>query len=133
MAPSDHADLPSFIDVMLDIMYTHEGVGLAAPQAGRNIRVVVVDASAGEDKQALRVMVNPVVVQSSSEQDVRPEGCLSLPGRVYNVKRPVSVKVRYLDRGLTQVEATLSDMEARIFLHELDHLSGVLISDVGTR
>lgn len=133
MVPSDHAELPSFIATMLDVMYSHEGVGLAAPQAGRNVRVILVDASAGANKKALRVMVNPVVLTASTEHDVRPEGCLSLPGRVYHVKRPLSVKVRYLDASLASVEATLFDMEARIFLHELDHLSGVLISDVGTR
>ena len=130
MIASDHAELPSFINAMIDLMYSHEGVGLAAPQAGRNIRVILVDPSGGDDRRALKVMINPVTLQQTPEHDVRPEGCLSLPGRIFNVKRPVGVKVRYLDRSMSLVEATLFDMEARIFLHEFDHLSGVLISDV---
>lgn len=129
----DYAELPAFVDAMVDAMYSSEGVGLAAPQLGRNIRVVLVDVSAGEDKNALRVMVNPVLLQQSIEMDVRPEGCLSVPGGIYNVKRPLAAKVRYLDRSLNIVEVALYDMEARIFYHEFDHLNGVLISDVGTR
>jgi len=118
---------------MLDDMYTHEGVGLAASQIGKNIRLVVVDPTAGENGSALRVMLNPIILSRSPETDVRPEGCLSLPGEIYNVRRPLMVKVRYLDKQFNAVEADLFDMEARIFLHEHDHLSGILISDVGTR
>lgn len=117
----------------MDVMYTHEGVGIAAPQVGKNLRIILVDPSAGENKSALRVMINPVAVSMSSETDVRPEGCLSVPREIYNVKRSLAVKVRYLTPRLNVVEAELYDMEARICLHEMDHLSGVLISDIGTR
>ena len=118
---------------MVDNMYTHEGVGLAAPQIGRNIRLVVIDPTAGENTKAMRVMINPIILQTSLEVDVRPEGCLSLPGEIFNVKRSIAAKVKYLDARFNVVEADLFDMEARIFLHELDHLSGILISDIGTR
>lgn len=133
MVESDHALLPSFIEQMLDDMYANEGVGLAAPQAGRNIRLILVDPSAGDSKDALRIMINPVVLHQSADVDVRPEGCLSLPGEIFNVKRSLMAKVKYLNARLKVVEADLFDMEARIFLHELDHLSGILISDIGTR
>jgi peptide deformylase len=118
---------------MLEEMYSHEGVGLAAPQVGKSVRLVLVDVSSGESKSALRVMINPVVTSMSPETDVRPEGCLSLPGELFHVRRSLSVKVRYLNPRLSTVEDELFDMEARIFLHELDHLSGILISDIGTR
>lgn len=106
---------------------------MAAPQSGRNIRLVLVDPTAGDNEKALRVMINPIVVKQSVETDVRPEGCLSLPGEIFNVKRSIAACVRYLDAHFNLVEADLFDMEARIFLHELDHLSGILISDIGTR
>lgn len=130
---ADHAELPSLVDKMLDAMYTHEGVGLAAPQVGKNVRLVLVDVSSGQSKSALRVMINPVVVSMSPETDVRPEGCLSVPGELFHVRRSLALKVRYLNPRLNVVETELFDMEARIFLHELDHLSGILISDIGTR
>jgi len=130
---SDRESLSTLIDQMVDVMYTNEGVGLAAPQIGRNVRLVLIDPSAGENDKALRVMINPIVLKQSAEVDVRPEGCLSLPGSIFNVKRSLGVKVKYLDPAFKQVEADLHDMEARIFLHELDHLSGILISDIGTR
>lgn len=133
MVVSDHAELPALVEKMLDAMYMHEGVGLAAPQIGKNVRLVLVDPSAGDNKTALRVMINPVVVSMSPETDVRPEGCLSLPGELFHVRRSLALKVRYLNARLNVVEAELYDMEARIFLHELDHLSGILISDIGTR
>ncbi len=114
-------------------MYAANGVGLAAPQVGHNVRVVLVDPSSGEDAKALRVMVNPTYQQINSSTDMRLEGCLSLPGEAYNVRRALAVKVRYLDPDFNAVEAELRGMEARIFLHELDHLSGILISDIGTR
>jgi peptide deformylase len=110
-------------------MYTHEGVGLAAPQVGHNIRLILVDSSAGECDQALRIMINPTYYQLTSDEDVYPEGCLSLPGKVFDVKRPVSIRARYFDQAFKVVETDLHDIEARIFLHELDHLMGILISD----
>ncbi len=118
---------------MLDIMYTHEGVGLAAPQAGWNIRVIIVDPSNGENDLACRVMVNPVLGQISSETEVCPEGCLSLPGEIYSVKRPISAFASWEDLDGKKHQSWLEGVEARIFLHELDHLSGTLIGDIGTR
>lgn len=118
---------------MVDDMYTNEGVGLAAPQIGRNIRLIVLDPTAGDNKRALRVMINPVVLQSSPEVEIRLEGCLSLPGEIFNVKRSVAARVRYLNSRFNIVEIDLFDMEARIFLHEYDHLMGILISDHGSK
>lgn len=127
------AELYALIDGMLDVMYTHEGVGLAAPQVGRNVRVIIVDPSNGENDSACRVMVNPTLVEASSTKEVCMEGCLSLPGEIYQVERPVSVLARWQDLNGVSHQTWMHDVEARIFLHELDHLSGVLISDIGTR
>ncbi len=126
-------ELTLLVDQMLDVMYTNEGVGLAAPQVGWNVRVIIVDPSNGEVDNACRVMVNPVLVESSPAKEVCMEGCLSLPGEIYHVERPVSALARWQDMDGKPHQMWLHDAEARIFLHELDHLSGVLISDIGTR
>ncbi len=127
------AELRSLVDNMLDVMYTHEGVGLAAPQIGANVRVIIVDPSNGENDAACRVMVNPVLVEASPAREVCMEGCLSLPGELYQVERPVSALARWQDFEGKTHQSWLHDAEARIFLHELDHLAGILISDIGTR
>lgn len=127
------ADVRALVDAMLDVMYSNEGVGLAAPQVGSNVRVIVVDPSNGEVDNACRVMVNPVLVEPSPTKEVYIEGCLSIPGELYYVERPVSALVRWQDIEGKTHQIWLHDAEARIFLHELDHLSGVLISDIGTR
>lgn len=133
VASSERAELRVFVDRMVDIMYTHEGVGLAAPQAGWNVRVIVVDPSNGENDKALRVMINPLLGSVSSEEDVCLEGCLSVPGELYNISRPVSALVRWEDLEGKRTESWFTGMEARIIQHELDHLAGTLISDIGTR
>lgn len=130
---ADVSSLAAIVDGMLEVMYKCEGVGIAAPQVGHTIRLIVVDPSSGEYIRACRVMCNPVILEASKERSLIPEGCLSLPGEIYNVMRSNSVKVRYQDVTGASIEVELHDSEARIFLHEYDHLDGVLINDVGTR
>ncbi len=131
------AALRELVDGMLDIMYTHEGVGIAAPQVGSDLRVIVVDPSGGEDAKQCRVMVNPEIVRTASatsylEEGV--EGCLSLPEQFYKVTRPTVAKVRWQTlEGEAVVEHLPSAKAVRIFLHELDHLNGVLLSDIAPR
>ena len=129
----ERSELRAFVDRMVDIMYTDGGVGLAAPQVGWNIRVMIVDPSNGEVDIACRMMVNPVLKSVSLERDVCLEGCLSLPREFYNVERPVSAFASWQDLDGKEHESLLIGIEARIFLHELDHLNGILISDIGTR
>ena len=115
---------------MADTMYKADGVGLAAPQVGILRRVVVIDTSAERD--GLREMVNPVILERSGSQTGR-EGCLSVPERQGIVTRPMKVKVQYQDRhGDTHVLET-EGLEARAVCHELDHLDGVLYVDVMDR
>lgn len=129
--------LAQLIENMWETMYRAEGVGLAAPQVGRSIRLFVVDGSPfGEGDEGdegckgfKRVMINPVIFDESEEECDMEEGCLSIPGVKEVVSRPVSVKVEYFDAQWVLREEPLSGIAARIVLHENDHLDGVMIPD----
>lgn len=121
---------------MLDVMYTHGGVGIAAPQVGSDLRVIVVDPSAGEVASECRVMINPVLVRSASSTFYMVEeieGCLSLPGQHFKVERCEVAKVRWQTLDEQIVVETFSKLPARIVQHELQHLDGILLSDIGSR
>ena len=111
---------------MGQVMHDSLGIGLAATQVGVMHRVLVYRVEPGA---AVAALVNPVIEWRSSEQEVSEEGCLSLPGVMVDVERPVHIRVRGRDErgdGLT-IEA--SGLEARVIQHEIDHLDGVLILD----
>lgn len=112
---------------MFDTMYAADGVGLAAPQVGVGDRVIVVDPRQ-EDVQAF-ALVNPVILERSSELDKAEEGCLSIPGLQEIVERPVRVTVEGLDREGATVRMAVDGFVARILQHEIDHLDGVLFID----
>ena len=107
------------IDDMLETMYDANGVGLAAPQVGILKRVVVIDVT-GEDPI---VLINPRILETSGEQ-TGGEGCLSLPGKSGTVTRPNYVKVRAYDRNMKPFEMEGTELLARAFCHEIDHLDG---------
>ncbi len=113
---------------MVDTMYAAPGIGLAAPQIGVPLRVVIVDLSVGERPGDLIQLVNPVILERSGDQR-QEEGCLSLPGFEGTPTRPASVTIRGLD--LTGNERTLTGtgLLARAFCHEVDHLDGLLFVD----
>ncbi len=113
---------------MVETLHAAPGVGLAAPQVGVNKRLIVVDVSVGEDKNALHVLVNPVVVAADGEA-VCEEGCLSVPDIKEKVLRPYHVVVRGLDLKGRPVEVEGEDLQARALCHEIDHLDGVLFID----
>ncbi|GJM77896.1 peptide deformylase [Paenibacillus timonensis] len=114
---------------MADTMYDAEGVGLAAPQIGILKRVIVVDVG---DENGLIELVNPEIVSTEGEQ-FGPEGCLSIPGYRGDVRRAMTVTVKGLDRNGKEVTYTGSELLARAFQHEIDHLNGVLYTDVAER
>ncbi|GIP48039.1 Peptide deformylase 1 [compost metagenome] len=114
---------------MADTMYDAEGVGLAAPQIGILKRLIVVDVG---DEHGLIELVNPEIVSTEGEQ-FGPEGCLSIPGYRGDVRRAMTVTVKGLDRNGKEVTYTGSELLARAFQHEIDHLNGVLYTDVAER
>lgn len=108
---------------MLETMYEHKGIGLAAPQVGVSEQIFVADIGEGP-----LVVVNPQILSRSGSQ-LKEEGCLSIPGIVLNVKRPQKIRVKYLNEDNKVVEKEYSDLLARVILHETDHLKGKLIID----
>ena len=116
--------LHSLLDDMRDTLLDSGGVGLAAPQVGILRRVVLVDN--GEE---ILELVNPVLVETDGEQE-GPEGCLSVAGKYGLVKRPYYAKVRAQDRNGNWFEAEGEELTARCFCHELDHLDGILYTQV---
>ncbi len=115
------------LDDMLETMRVAEGVGLAAPQVGILKRMVVIDTGEGP-----YFLINPEIVSQSSELETKWEGCLSWPGYVGEVARPVRVCVRALDRNGRDIWVEAEGLLARALCHELDHLDGVLFVDKAT-
>ena len=110
---------------MVQTMYAAPGVGLAAPQIALNIRLIVIDTSSGEDPKGLVVMANPEMLEQEGEQH-EEEGCLSVPGYHGVVVRPGWVKVRGRDLKGNEFTIESTDLLARAFCHEIDHLDGKL-------
>ena len=122
-------DVRALSERMLATMYAAPGIGLAAPQVGEALRLVVLDVSAKDAPPAPMVLVNPEVVAASHELATREEGCLSLPGMYADVTRPFVVKVRYqaLDGSKQEIEG--EGLLSACLQHEIDHLNGVLFVD----
>ena len=112
------------LDDMAETMYDAQGVGLAAPQISILKRVIVIDVGEG-----LIELINPEIIEKDGEQ-VGPEGCLSVPGRVGKVRRAEHVKVKAFDRNGKEFLIEGSGLLARALLHEIDHLNGVLFTDL---
>lgn len=125
-----NANLHRLLDDMADTMFEAGGVGLAAPQVGITKRVIVVHE--GTEDAPLIEMVNPEILERSGEQ-IGPEGCLSIPGLFGDVKRYDVLKLRGQDRDGNVFEMEARGFLARIFQHEIDHLNGVLFTDVALR
>ncbi len=121
-------DLNRLVRDMIDTMHDAPGVGLAAPQVGVELRVAVVDATAGVDPEAVRVLVNPEILDSAGV-DTDTEGCLSIPDFTDRVTRPAAVRVAALDLDGNRREFEAEGLEARAIQHELDHLDGILFVD----
>ncbi len=122
-------NVQKLLDDMADTMYDADGVGLAAPQVGILKRLIVVDAG---DEHGLIKMINPEIVESEGEQ-FGPEGCLSIPGWNGDVRRAEKVTVKGLDREGNELVVTGTGLLARAFQHEIDHLNGVLFTDIAER
>jgi peptide deformylase len=119
-------DLAAEVERMVAIMHDALGVGLAATQLGVMRRLLVFQAGPDATPTAL---VNPEIEWSSEEAEVAEEGCLSLPGIVVDVERPLHVRVRGSDASGAPLQVEASGLEARVIQHEVDHLDGVLMLD----
>jgi peptide deformylase len=124
----DAAAVRALLPRMFNTMYRAPGIGLAAPQVGEKLRVIVIDLMP-ENKPAPLALINPEVVAATAELATREEGCLSLPGQYADVTRPARVKVRYLDASGAKQEIEADGLLSACLQHEIDHLNGVLFVD----
>jgi peptide deformylase len=125
-------ELQTLIDDMIDTMREAPGVGLAAPQVDAPLRVIVVEFGDEEDEEVppkLYAVVNPELSRLSNETEFGTEGCLSIPGFVGDVERPVEAVIKGLNRRGKPVRIKAQGWLARVFQHEIDHLDGVLFTD----
>src|SRR5262250_2789608 len=119
------AELEELAEDMFATMYAAQGVGLAAPQIGKSIRIAVVDVTGGKNPEAKIVLVNPEIIHAEGEKR-EEEGCLSIPGFRGYVVRPLFVTVRAQNVKGEWFEMKAEDYLARAFCHEIDHLNGIL-------
>ncbi len=123
--PIDPTSVSSdFVTKMSETMYVEDGVGLAAPQIGISERVFLYDVG-----EKLNVVINPEILEKSTEEEIGEEGCLSFPEIFDKVPRSVSIRVRYFDQHGEEYVKKLEGYEARVFQHEFDHLNGKLFID----
>lgn len=130
----NYPELPKLIEDMFATMYATDGVGLAAPQIGKDIRLFVVDATpfADVDKTATgfkKVFINPEIYEVSEEEVLLNEGCLSVPGIHEDVYRPETIRINYLDENFVEHDVELTGWPARVVQHEYDHLDGIVFTD----
>jgi len=136
-------DLQTLIDDMIDTMRDAPGVGLAAPQVGVSEQVIVVEYAEQEEVEEgeepkyvepkLYVMVNPEIVKASPETVMGVEGCLSIPALVGEVERAQEVRIRGFNRHGQPKKLKVDGWLARIFQHEIDHINGVVFTDLATQ
>lgn len=132
----DYPGLKQLIDDMFETMYTADGVGLAAPQIDRSIQLVVIGFrpydektdSYGEEEER-HVLINPEIIEESSQKSYFNEGCLSLPDIHEDVLRPDSIVLRWMDENFEEHCETVTGMFARVAQHEIDHLHGKVFTD----
>lgn len=132
--PEDFPNLKELVSDMFETMYDSEGVGLAAPQIGKSLRLVVIDADPVADtfpecKGRKLVLINPEVEVLDGEKVNRGEGCLSLPGIAEDVKRVEHIRLLWTDENGQEHDEEISGFLARIVQHECDHLEGQVFID----
>ncbi len=131
---SDYPKLQELIENMYETMYNADGVGLAAPQIGLSIRLLVIGLDALEEENPeiasfKKIMINPVLLEVSEEETEAYEGCLSIPGINEKVSRPEWIKIQYQDENFNTHVEEFEDFIARVIQHEYDHLEGTLFTD----
>lgn len=133
--PKDFPELHELIENMFDTLAASEGIGLAAPQIGRDIRVVVIDLDLISDdlpeyKGFRKAFINPHILEyDESKTETMEEGCLSLPGIHEKVTRPTRIRVRWEDEERNEYDEWIDGYLARVMQHEFDHLDGKVFVD----
>jgi peptide deformylase len=137
----DYPNLDALIENMYETMYGASGVGLAAPQIGKSVRLFLVDASPFADDETLpeaeqeflknfkHTFINPVILEESGDEWAFNEGCLSIPDVREDVFRKPDIKVQFQDQEFKTHTMELTGLAARVFQHEFDHIEGVLFTD----
>ena len=124
MKAINNRELKRLISAMVKIMLKTDGVGLAAPQIGKNIRLAVINS-----KDGVFCLINPKLTKKSWARELAQEGCLSIPGVFGKVKRHKKISLAYYDGDGKKTKLTASGMMARVIQHEIDHLDGILFTD----
>lgn len=136
----DYPELATLIDNMFETMNGANGIGLAAPQIGLDIRLFIIDVSplaededyadiADELKDFKKVFINAKILEESGEEWKFNEGCLSIPDVREDVKRKSIIKIEYYDENFTKHTEVFQDIRARVIQHEYDHIEGILFTD----
>lgn len=130
----DYPNLNEFIADMWETMYYSDGLGLAAPQVGKSVRMFVIDGSPLEEdepnlKNFKKVFINPKIVEYSEDEIPYNEGCLSIPQLREDVVRPAKVRLQYNDENFNFYDEWFNGMAARVIQHEYDHLQGIMFTD----
>jgi peptide deformylase len=131
---SAYPDLKQIIEDMFETMHHSDGIGLAAPQIGLSIRLIVIDASPLEEDEATmkdfkKVLINAKIIERFGEKKLYKEGCLSIPNLREEVEREESIRIQYLDENFIPHDDVFDGIPARIAQHEYDHLEGMLFPD----
>ena len=138
--PAEYPELHKLISDMYETMYDASGVGLAAPQIGKSIRLFVIDTSpfdtddfeqnsGFEVKSVKKTFINPIMIDESGENASFEEGCLSIPNIREHINRKSDITIKYQDENFTHHQGTFSGILARVIQHEYDHLEGTLFTD----
>ena len=138
---SGYPELKKLINDMWETMYNANGVGIAAPQIGKSIRLFVIDASPfSEDKEISddeistlknfkKVFINPEIIHETGDEWNFMEGCLSIPNIREDIKRKEKITIKYYNESFEEIELDLEGLAARVVQHEYDHIEGVLFTD----
>ena len=130
----DYPDLKQLINDLFETMYNAEGIGLAAPQIGKSVRIFVIDGTpAAEDEPSMegfkKAFINAHITEKSGDFEPMTEGCLSIPNLREEVNRESKIRIEYYDENWEFHDEKYEGYKARVILHEYDHLDGVMFTD----
>jgi len=125
-------DVKTLVEDMFETMYNANGVGLAAPQVGKSLRVFVIDTDPiddGDEPKIKQAFINPKILDEEGEEWAFEEGCLSIPNIREDVERKPNIRIKYFDENWDEHEKEFDGFVARVIQHEYDHIEGVLFTD----